>query len=204
MHAGLKSASAVFAVLGVLAGAGVLTRGAPVSAPTATLVTGIATTEAVAEPLTPTEQQVVRLLPAGYSAGSCMRATHPFPAAIASLDCTDDLQSDTPDYARFTLYDNVDSLTADFYATAESMAVSPCPGGNASPGSWDYGSSRAVPAARSYAAASRTVLISPGPATLSCCWPRSTAGAASTTCTGGGCAMAALELPSAVTRRQPL
>ncbi|KZS62722.1 hypothetical protein A4G26_10775 [Mycobacterium kansasii] len=141
MHAGLKSGSAVFAALGVLAGTGVLTRGAPASAPTSTLVTGIATTEAAAEPFTPGEQQVARLLPPGYAAGSCTRATNPFPAAIASLDCTDDLQSDTPDYARFTLYDNVDLLTADFYATAESMAVSPCPGGNASPGTWNYGSS---------------------------------------------------------------
>ncbi|KAA1248587.1 hypothetical protein F0Q45_19755 [Mycobacterium simiae] len=95
---------------------------------------------AYAEPFSPAEQEIVQLLPAGYKASSCTRATNPFPDSIASLDCTDDTNSDTPDYARFTLYNNVDALTADFFSTAKSMAVSSCPGGNASPGAWNYAS----------------------------------------------------------------
>lgn len=94
------------------------------------------------------EQRIVALLPPGYSAASCTRAPNAFPAAVASLDCTDDRHSDTPDYARFTLYDNLDSLTTDFYTSAASMSVSPCPGGNPSPGSWNYGPQLASPGGR--------------------------------------------------------
>jgi hypothetical protein len=43
-------------------------------------------------------------------------------------------------YARFTLYDDLDALTGDFQATADGMAVSPCPGGNTSPGTWYFNS----------------------------------------------------------------
>jgi hypothetical protein len=142
MRARWISACAAFAVLEVMVGVGVVMLGPDAPAPTSAAVTGVATTEADAEPFSPAEQQVVQLLPAGYTANSCTRATNSFPDAIASLDCTDDMNSDTPDYARFTLYNNVDSLTADFYATAEGMAVSPCPGGNPSPGTWNYGSGR--------------------------------------------------------------
>ncbi|KZS80890.1 hypothetical protein B4U45_01930 [Mycobacterium persicum] len=39
-----------------------------------------------------------------------------------------------------TLYDNLNLLTADCYATAEAMAISPCPGGNPSPGTGNYSS----------------------------------------------------------------
>ncbi|MHA7651625.1 hypothetical protein ACX9NE_21890 [Mycobacterium sp. ML4] len=92
-----------------------------------------------AEEYTAAERQIIALLPPGYTATSCRRATDPFPSSVASLDCTDDMHSDTPDYARFTLYDNLGALTADFYETAAIMSVSPCPGGNASPGTWDYG-----------------------------------------------------------------
>ncbi len=139
MRAGWISACAAFAVLEIMVGVGVVMLGPDAPAPTSATVTDVATTEADAEPFSPAEQQVVQLLPAGYSASSCTRATNAFPDAIASLDCTDDMNSDTPDYARFTLYNNVESLTADFYGTAEGMSVLPCPGGNASPGTWDYG-----------------------------------------------------------------
>jgi hypothetical protein len=134
------SASVAFAVLVVLAGMGVAMLGPEDAAFTSQPVTAVATTEAPSTEFTPAEQQLVQLLPPGYHASSCARATNPFPDSIASLDCTDDLNSDTPDYARFTLYSNLAALTADFYATAEGMTVSPCPGGNASPGTWDYGS----------------------------------------------------------------
>jgi len=134
------SACAAFAVLVVLVGMGVATLGHHDAAFTAQPVTAVATTEAPANEFTSAEQQVVQLLPPGYTASSCTRATNPFPDSLASLDCTDDMNSDTPDYARFTLYSNLASLTADFYATADGMTVSSCPGGNASPGTWDYGS----------------------------------------------------------------
>jgi hypothetical protein len=119
-------------------GVAMLGRGNPMF--TSDGVKDIATTEGDAEPFTPTEQQILGLLPAGYPPSSCKRATNPFPTAIASLDCVDESNSDTPDFARFTLYTNVDYLTSDFYATADGMAVSQCPGGNASPATWNLGS----------------------------------------------------------------
>jgi hypothetical protein len=140
MRAGWIGACAAFAALEVLVGVGVVMLGPGAPTSTSTTVTGVATTEADAEPFSPAEQQIIQLLPPGYRASSCTRATNAFPAAIASLDCTDDMHSDTPDFARFTLYNNAESLAADFYATAEGMAVSPCPGGNPSPGTWNYGS----------------------------------------------------------------
>lgn len=97
------------------------------------------------EPFSPAEQQIVTLLPPGYTAGSCIPASNKFANAIASLDCTDDAHTDTPDYARFTLYNNLDALTADFYASAASMSISPCPDGNPSPGTWNYGPHLATP-----------------------------------------------------------
>jgi hypothetical protein len=129
-RAGWMSACVAVAVLVVALGMGVDTLG-----PT------IATVGAVPESFTTAEQQIVGLLPPGYTASSCTRATNPFPDSIASLDCIDANNTDTPDYARFTLYNNLASLTADFYVSAGSMTVSPCPGGNASPGTWDSGSS---------------------------------------------------------------
>lgn len=105
----------------------------------------VAVGQAGAEEFTAAEQRIIALLPPGYAATSCARAANAFPAALASLDCTDDTHSDTPDYARFTLYSTLDALTADFYASAESMSVSPCPDGNPSPGTWNYGPHLASP-----------------------------------------------------------
>ncbi|AYE96301.1 hypothetical protein C0J29_17325 [Mycobacterium paragordonae] len=104
-----------------------------------TVLVGIAPGRAGAEQFTEAEQQVIALLPPGYTAASCTRADNAFPAALASLDCTDDMHTDTPDYARFTHYDSMDALTADFYVSAAGMSLSPCPDGNASPGTWNYG-----------------------------------------------------------------
>ncbi len=90
----------------------------------------------------PAEQRVLGLLPAGYTANGCTRATNPFPNAVASLDCTQAVTSVNPSYARFTLYDDLDALTGDFQETAENMAVSPCPGATttALAGTWYYSS----------------------------------------------------------------
>lgn len=109
------------------------------SAVLALALVAVAPGRADAEQFTAAEQQVIAMLPPGYSAASCSRADNAFAAGIASLDCTDDLHTDTPDYARFTLYDSLDALTADFYASVASMSVSSCPGANASPGTWNYG-----------------------------------------------------------------
>ncbi|HET7073312.1 MAG TPA: hypothetical protein VFI55_04410 [Mycobacterium sp.] len=84
------------------------------------------------------EQQIVGLLPPGYSAAACTRAVNPFPSAVASLDCSQNTNSDTPTYARFTLYNDMDALTGDFQLTADGMAVSACPGENTSRGTWSY------------------------------------------------------------------
>ena len=70
------------------------------------------------------------------------RAINAFPNAQASLDCSQNVNTDTPTYARFTLYKDFDALTGDFQATADGMVLSPCPGGSQSPapGTWTYGS----------------------------------------------------------------
>jgi hypothetical protein len=88
------------------------------------------------------EQQIVGLLPPGYSAAACARASDPFPTAVASLDCRQSADSGTPTYARFTLYDDLDALTGDFQTTVNGMLVSPCPADNTFPlpGTWSYGS----------------------------------------------------------------
>jgi hypothetical protein len=90
----------------------------------------------------PAENQIVGLLPPGYGAAACTRATDPFPSAVASLDCTQNASSDTPTYARFTLYQDLGALTGDFQLTAQGMVMSPCPGGSVSPapGTWTSGS----------------------------------------------------------------
>ena len=50
------------------------------------------------------------------------------------------IYDNSPAYARFTLYNDLDALTGDFQSTADGMALSPCPEGNTSPGTWSYGS----------------------------------------------------------------
>lgn len=103
-------------------------------------VSGVATSTAAANQFTAREQQIVRLLPPGYTAGGCTRATNPFTKSIASLDCNQGTEANNPAYARFTLYDDLEAMTGDFQSTTDGMAVSPCPGGNTSPGAWSYGS----------------------------------------------------------------
>ena len=104
---------------------------------------GVQGVSAAADPtvqLSPGEQQIIRLLPAGYTANSCLRAVNPFANSVASLDCSQGAESNSPAYARFTLYNDLDALTGDFQSTADGMALSPCPEGNTSPGTWSYGS----------------------------------------------------------------
>lgn len=88
-----------------------------------------------------TEQQIVGLLPPGYTASACAKAINAFPNALASLDCAQNVNTDTPTYARFTLYADLEALMGDFQATADGMVLSPCPGnsGSPAPGTWTYG-----------------------------------------------------------------
>jgi len=140
----LVRAAGAFAVLAVLLGIGaavvVFDRDEPGS--TQPAVTGLSTHTAPAGEFSPAEKQIVGLLPPGYVAGACARATDPFPNAVASLDCSENVKSDSPTYARFTLYKDLDALTGDFQLTAEGMVLSPCPGGSVSPapGTWTSGS----------------------------------------------------------------
>jgi len=92
--------------------------------------------------LNPAEQQILGLLPPGYNAAGCVPAGDPFPDAAASLDCSQNAASDTPTFARFTLYKDLDTLAGDFEQTANGMVLSPCPGAAASPaaGTWTNGS----------------------------------------------------------------
>ena len=96
---------------------------------------------ASASAFNPEEQRIVGLLPPGYTAASCARATDPFPKAVASLDCSQNSGSPNPTDARFTLYDDLDALRDDFQQTADEMELAACPGGNPwGPGTWTLGS----------------------------------------------------------------
>lgn len=132
-------AGVAVAVLAVLIGVCVLMFVRDERTPAREGVRGVATHAAPAGDFSPAEQRIVGLLPAGYAASACARAISPFPSAIASLDCSQ-TGSENPTYARFTLYNDLDALTGDFQSTADRMAISPCPGGNPSPGTWTYGS----------------------------------------------------------------
>ena len=131
-----------FAALAVLVGLGfaMFLRDNP--GPARQAVKGVATNTVRAQGFSPAEQQIVGLLPPGYSAAACAPATNPFPSAVASLDCSQNVTSVNPSYARFTLYNDMDALTGGFQATADGMALSPCPGAKSSagPGTWTYGS----------------------------------------------------------------
>jgi hypothetical protein len=139
----LVGVGGAFAALAVLLGIGAAVVAFDQDKPGSTQqpVTGLATHTAPASEFNPAEKQIVGLLPPGYAAGSCARATDPFPNAVASLDCSENTNSDTPTYARFTLYQDLAALTGDFQLTAEGMVLSPCPGGSVSPapGTWTSG-----------------------------------------------------------------
>jgi len=143
-RAGWIRAGGALAALAVLLGIGAAVLAFDRDEPPSTqeTVTGRATRTAPAPDFSPAEQQIVGLLPPGYVAGACARATDPFPNAVASLDCSENATSDTPTYARFTLFKDLDALTGDFQLTAEGMVLSPCPGGSISPapGTWSSGS----------------------------------------------------------------
>ena len=85
----LVRAGVAFAVLAVLLGIGAAVlffdRDEPGSSQA---VTGLATHTVPVSEFTPAEKQIVGLLPTGYVAGACTRATDAFVNAVASLDCT--------------------------------------------------------------------------------------------------------------------
>jgi hypothetical protein len=131
-----------FAVLATLLGIGAAVVFFDRDEPGQQTVKGLATHTVPVSEFTPEEKQIVGLLPPGYVAGACTRATAAFANAIASLDCTQNATSDTPTYARFTLYNDLGALNGDFETTAKGMVLSPCPGGGVSPapGTWTSGS----------------------------------------------------------------
>lgn len=135
---GWIGACATFVALGILVLVGAAMLGPVEPASTSDAVQGAGTAEAPAEPFSPAEQRLVGLLPPGYAAKSCTRASDAFPHAAASLDCTQDQNSDSRDYARFTLYDDAGTLANDFESTVAGMTVTQCPDGNLSPGIWNY------------------------------------------------------------------
>ncbi|WP_156764022.1 hypothetical protein [Mycobacterium sp. 852002-50816_SCH5313054-b] len=137
---GLGAALLVLAVLIGLGRFALWNRDA--RAPTQGAARTVASQAGSAKNFSPSEQQILGLLPPGYTAAACARATDPFPTAVASLDCSQSADSGTPTYARFTLYDDLDALTGDFQTTASGMLVSACPADNTFPlpGTWSYGS----------------------------------------------------------------
>ncbi len=137
-----------FAVLAGLVGASIALLstddrlGTHDHSPTREALRSAATLVLPAGQFSPAEQRILGLLPAGYTASGCTRATNPFPNAVASLDCSQATSSVSPTYARFTIYEDLDALTGDFQATADDMAVSPCPGAKSDSvaGTWYYSS----------------------------------------------------------------
>jgi hypothetical protein len=128
-------------ILGTLVGVGgIAMYSRNESVPTRADVRSVATHTVPTDEFSAAEQQLVGLLPPGYSGSACARASDPFPSAVASLDCSQNATSDSPTYARFTLYNDLDALYGDFQSTADGMALSPCPGGNnlPFPGTWSY------------------------------------------------------------------
>jgi hypothetical protein len=131
-------------VLAVLIGVGRIAmfgRDVPApNTPSQESVAGVNSPAGSTKSFSPAEQQIVALLPPGFSGSACTRATDAFPNSLASLDCTSNITTDTPTYARFTLYKDLEALIGDFQTTADGMMLSPCPGSTAaSPGTWTYG-----------------------------------------------------------------
>lgn len=87
--------------------------------------------------------QLMGLLPGGYGSDSCKPAEldYPPPGALAALQCRDNSLPGGPTYAFYQLFADPNSLAAQFGNDVSARHPRPlqCPGGQPSPGSWQYG-----------------------------------------------------------------
>lgn len=88
--------------------------------------------------LTPQEQQLIGLLPPGYSQSSCQAVTPPAAGAAATVDCYDNSLPGGPSMARYSLFSDQQTLENDFTNNLVSQlnVSSTCPDNGASPGTW--------------------------------------------------------------------
>jgi serine/threonine kinase PknH len=135
--------AAALAVLAVLGAVG-LWLGTPTSSrtPARIPVAEIATSMVPQDnPLTPQQQQLMNVLPAGYAPGSCQPSANPppLPDTVASLDCFNNSLAGGPIVARYEMFADQNTLNNQFQIDANNAALQPCPGwSDAAPGTWNF------------------------------------------------------------------
>jgi hypothetical protein len=88
-----------------------------------------ATSRAVASP-NPSLQTLYHLLPRGYDSNNCSQVDSPNRQALATLDCAQTADPQSPASASFSLYPNASALTNAFQNGIDEDVVTPCPNGN--------------------------------------------------------------------------
>lgn len=134
------AAVAVLVALGVVG----LWLGAPTTGRTAVRIPVAAVATSMMpqdDPLTPQQQQLLNVIPAGYPAGSCQPSTNPpaLPDTVASLDCFNNTRPGGPTTARYEMFADQGTMNNQFQIDVNHAALQPCPGWNdAAPGTWNF------------------------------------------------------------------
>jgi hypothetical protein len=87
--------------------------------------------------------KLMEILPQGFSSTNCQEKD-PVEASVERVMCDQSSDPSGPSYAVFLLYANPIDLATAFQQGPDSSGytvASSCPGGQASPGSWNYGDS---------------------------------------------------------------
>jgi serine/threonine kinase PknH len=140
---GLRGQTIVMAVVAIslvalaIGAAVVLTRhsggGPSASVPSARPSSTPSTTVA---PAHKTLQTLYRLLPKDYNSKNCSPVSTPNRQALVTLQCGQTADPHSPASASFSLYPNAAALTDAFQNGIDEDSVTPCPGGQPSPGTW--------------------------------------------------------------------
>jgi serine/threonine kinase PknH len=88
--------------------------------------------------LTPALRRLLMAVPVGYV--SCDPVRPPAAGALATVECGQNSKPGGPASAFYSLYQTVDALDDAFAQSTDEDTVQDCPGGNTSPGTWDYDS----------------------------------------------------------------
>ena len=154
--------------LAVLGGFGVVTGGRPISSPKLSITdvatttpsttstssgtsTTTSTTTSATTTTTSTEsnqplQTLYRLLPPGYDSTNCTPASNPNGRALATVDCGQTSDPNSPPTARFSILPDLASLASEFQAGVNEDSAKECPGGPQSPTTWHQDATPDVPA----------------------------------------------------------